>query len=126
MDNGTWRLDKYVTATGARTQVATGFGTSALVSAGSYLYSATPTAVRRITKADGTWTQVAGTNAAGYADGTGAGGWFNAITGLGTDGSNLYVTDSANRRLRKLAPARRCPRPSSPRPPRPNWSTPAR
>jgi RHS repeat-associated protein len=102
MDNGSWRLEKYLLATGARTTVTTTVGTAGLVSAGSYLYSATATNVLRIAKTDGAIGYVAGTNTAGYADGTSTEAWFSGLSGLATDGAALYAVDSGNRRLRRM------------------------
>ncbi|HET9656715.1 MAG TPA: hypothetical protein VFP72_15285, partial [Kineosporiaceae bacterium] len=79
-----------------------------LVSAGSYLYAVsnnytdgTPGAVLRIRKSDGAWTRIAGSDAAGYLDGTGAQAWFTGIGGLDTDGTNLWVGDT--NRVRKIS-----------------------
>jgi hypothetical protein len=53
--------------------------------------------VQRISKADGSVVDVAGVLNAGYADGTGTDAWFDTITGLATDGANLWVVDHNNR-----------------------------
>jgi RHS repeat-associated protein len=75
-----------------------------LVSAGDYLYAENydGTIVERIAKADGSIVNVAGTSAAGYANGTGTDAWFQKLTGLASDGTNLWGTDSGNHRLRKI------------------------
>jgi RHS repeat-associated protein len=76
-----------------------------LVSAGDFLYAENygDTIVERITKTDGTVVNVAGTGAAGYQDpGTGTDAWFSKVTGLGSDGTNLWAADSGNFRLREI------------------------
>ena len=61
--------------------------------------------IRKITPA-GVVTTIAGTaGATGSADGTGAAAKFNIPYGIAIDGSgNLYVTDSANYTIRRVAP----------------------
>lgn len=80
------------------------FSSDFLTSAGSYLYSRdfNGNVLVRISKADGSVTNVAGTTVAGYADATGADAWFSNITGISTDGTNLWVSDAGNYRLRKV------------------------
>lgn len=80
---------------------ATGIS-SGLVSAGNYLYLSTGTRVSRITKADGTLIDLGGASS-GYLEGSGAEAWFGALAGIDTDGSNLWVTDAGNYRIRKLS-----------------------
>ncbi|HEX9411374.1 MAG TPA: RHS repeat-associated core domain-containing protein [Actinomycetota bacterium] len=79
-------------------------GTGQLLTAGDYLYSEAfgDTGIERITKANGTVVQIAGTTTAGYVDpGTGTDAWFSKVTGLTSDGTNLWVADSGNYRFRK-------------------------
>ncbi len=58
--------------------------------------------IRRITP-DGWVTTLAGTNLAGYADGSGASAQFNGPFGVTVDSAgNVYVADSNNNRIRKL------------------------
>ncbi len=93
--------------TGTVTQI-TGWAPAYLVSAGSYLYAVAAGAagdVRQITKATGVTVSIAGTGSTGYLDGTGSQAWFNGVNAIDTDGTNLFVSDNANHRIRKLAPA---------------------
>jgi RHS repeat-associated protein len=76
-----------------------------IVSAGSYLYLTANLRLVRITKADQTFADVAGASSTtgGYLDGIGPLAWFRGITGLDTDGTNLWVSDPANHRIRQIA-----------------------
>ena len=62
--------------------------------------------IRRIVIATGAVTTLAGPAAgstvSGDADGTGNAARFNSPTGIATDGTNLYVSDSANRKVRQI------------------------
>jgi hypothetical protein len=82
-----------------------------LVSAGDYLYATAyrGTVLRRYNKVDATWANIAGTGAAGYANGVGANGWFAQVTGIGFDGTNLWLADSGNYRLREAVSAAALP-----------------
>lgn len=54
---------------------------------------------------DGTVTTIAGTGAAGYADGTALNAKFNRPWGILTDGAdNVYVADKDNQVIRKISP----------------------
>ncbi len=79
-------------------------GDQQIVSAGSYLYAETygDTALERITKSDGTVVNIAGTGESGSSDGTGTDAWFSSVSGLASDGTNLWAADSPNSRLVKV------------------------
>jgi hypothetical protein len=47
-------------------------------------------------------TTVAGTGSSGSANGTGTSARFNYPEGITTDGTNLYVADSSNHKIRKI------------------------
>ena len=75
--------------------------------------------IRRIAPASGTLAAMTSANAVvtsltgtantamagGTADGTGTAATFNWPSGITTDGSNLYVVDGNNRKIRRIAPA---------------------
>ena len=65
--------------------------------------------MRRYSKADGSWINVAGTASQGYVDWIGAEAWFSDVVGLGSDGTNIWVADGTNYRVRKGAPASSLP-----------------
>jgi uncharacterized alkaline shock family protein YloU len=72
---------------------------------GSYLYVADTgnQTVRKITIATGAVTTLAGTpGAIGSADGIGAAARFDSLTGITTDGTNVYVADVKNNAIRKI------------------------
>jgi serine/threonine-protein kinase len=60
--------------------------------------------IRKITP-DGMVTTLAGTNEPGYADGQGTQARFSYPAGIAVDGEgNIYVADTANHRIRQIAP----------------------
>ncbi len=111
------RIRKIVISTGVVTTLAgntnsfaDGTGTSALFSSpngltteGTNLYVADTGnhRIRKIVISTGVVTTLAG-NTSGTTDGTGTGALFNGPTGILTDGTNLYVIDSNNHRIRKI------------------------
>ncbi len=60
--------------------------------------------IRQITIASGVVSTLAGTGGAtsGIGDGTGAAAQFNLPTGITTDGTNLYVSDTQNHTIRQI------------------------
>ena len=58
--------------------------------------------IRKIVISTGAVTTVAGTGTSGSANGTGTSASFNSPSGITTDGTNLYVTDQNNNRIRKI------------------------
>ena len=60
--------------------------------------------IRKTNIASGQVTTLAGALSAfgGYLDGVGTAAWFYLPTGITTDGTNLYVTDSGNNNIRKI------------------------
>ena len=96
-------------------QVSSGFadgtGTSAkfngpagLAIDGTNLYVADTSnfRVRKIVISTGAVTTIAGSGSSGFQDGTGTSAKFRAFYGLSTDGTNLYVPDYSNHRIRKI------------------------
>ncbi len=59
-------------------------------------------AVRRIDRAAGVVSTVAGSGAAGFADGAGAGASFDRPVGIAFDGEALFVADSLNHCIRRI------------------------
>lgn len=58
--------------------------------------------IRKVVIATGAVSTIAGSGSAGAQDGTGAGASFNNPSGIATDGTNLYVTDNMNSKIRKV------------------------
>jgi hypothetical protein len=120
-DSGNHTIRKIVIATGAVTTLAgvagsagsgDGIGSAArfympigITTDGTYLYvpDAGNSTIRRVVIATGAVTTLAGTaGSAGSSDGTGPSARFNAPQGITTDGTNLYLTDTANYTIRKI------------------------
>lgn len=113
------KIRKIVIATGAVTTLAgsgtvgslDATGTAAsfsyprgLTTDGNNLYVADSgnNKIRKIVIATGVITTLAGSGAVGYLDATGTEASFSSPRSITTDGSNLYVTDSGNNRIRKI------------------------
>lgn len=77
-----------------------------MTSDGDHLYVADAgnRVIRKIHLPTGMVTTIAGSGVAGALDGTGKGASFATPTGITTDGFSLFVTDSGNNRIRKIAP----------------------
>jgi hypothetical protein len=76
----------------------------AWASDGALLITDNQTMVRKI-ESDGTVTTLAGGQEKGFSDGAAKEARFNGATGLATDAAgNVYVADSGNRCIRKIAP----------------------
>jgi sugar lactone lactonase YvrE len=121
-DVGNHKIRKIVIATGAVTTLAgTGSactsncdnatGTSAgfnsprgITTDGTNLYVADNDRhrIRKIVIDNGTVTTLAGGAYPGYTDGTGTSARFDSPRGITTDGTNLYVSDQSNHRIRKI------------------------
>ncbi len=116
-DQDNHRIRKIIIATGVVTTLAgngsgnaDGTGTAAtfnqpagVTTDGTNLYIADYSnhRIRKIIIATGVVTTLAG-NGSGNADGTGTAATFNQPTGVTTDGTNLYVADQSNHRIRKI------------------------
>lgn len=61
--------------------------------------------IRKIVIATGEVTTLAGSGKKGATDGTGAAASFNEPVSITTDGSNLYVSDRENHKIRKIVTA---------------------
>ncbi len=94
--------------------LADGFGASAkfnnpksvAVDGAGYVYVAERgnNCIRKIAPS-GLVTTLAGTNSAGFADGSGTAARFNNPSGVAVDGAgNVYVADAGNNRIRKISP----------------------
>lgn len=58
--------------------------------------------IRKVVIATGEVTTLAGSGAAGYADGTGTSAEFNTPNGITLDGTYLYITDYGNHNIRNV------------------------
>jgi mucin-19 len=78
---------------------------SITVDAGGNVYVSDGNSIRQISSG-GIVSSIAGTQTAGFADGTGTSARFRGPSGLACDASgNIYVADGANYRVRKVTPA---------------------
>ena len=67
-----------------------------------YVADSSNNKIRQIVIATGVVSTLAGSGAAGAADGAGATASFNYPYGITTDGTNLYVVDTNNNKIRKI------------------------
>ncbi|GHU61064.1 hypothetical protein FACS189445_2630 [Spirochaetia bacterium] len=122
-DTGNHRIRKIVISTGVVSSLAgngtpgysMGTGTAAMFnqpngitidgSGNLYVADTHNHRIRQIVISSGVVTLLAGYGSPGYADGTGTAARFNQPNGITIDGSgNLYVADTVNHRIRKIAP----------------------
>lgn len=107
LDQAYGTLRRIVIATGQVTTLAAGFHNPAgLTTDGTSLYVADAfnQTIRRIVIATGEVTTLAGTaGESGSTDGTGTAARFCYPFGLTTDGTNLYVADTGNQTIRRIA-----------------------
>ena len=95
----------YVDATGTSARFNTPQGVGVDSSGNVYVADSINRRIRKITAA-GVVTTLAGSGAAGFADGTGTAAQFNTPWGLGVDSSGVvYVADTINNRIRKITAA---------------------
>lgn len=59
--------------------------------------------IYKIVISTGVFTTLAGSGSSGFIDGAGAGASFSLPTGITCDGINLYITDTNNHSIRKIA-----------------------
>jgi sugar lactone lactonase YvrE len=83
---------------------ASGFKPVGITSDGANLYVAdyANNKILQIVIATGAVTTLAGTGAVGAADGPGTAATFNQPVGITSDGSNLYVVEYGNNKIRKI------------------------
>ncbi|MBI5178325.1 MAG: fibronectin type III domain-containing protein [Nitrospinae bacterium] len=96
---------KIVISTGVVTTFATGFtAPRGITTDGTNLFIANSggNIIQKIVISTGAVTTVAGSGAAGSADGTGTAATFKLPVGITTDGTNLYVVDNNNHTIRKI------------------------
>ncbi len=117
LESGNNRIRKIVISTGdvstlagSTNGFADGTGTAALfnfpkgiTTDGTNLYVADTAnnRIRKVVISSGVVTTLAG-NTSGNTDGTGTAALFNSPRGITTDGTNLYVSDYSNHRIRKV------------------------
>jgi sugar lactone lactonase YvrE len=89
------------TLTGAGAGLSSPYG---ITTDGTSLYVADAgnNMIRKVAISTGAVTTLVGSVTAGIADGTGAAAGFSFPTGITTDGTNLYLSDSGNNTIRKV------------------------
>ena len=119
-DQNNHTIRKIVISTGAVTTIAgyagsygstDGTGTSArfkypsgitIVGTNLYVSDQSNNKIRKIVIATGEVTTFAGSGSWGSANGTGTAASFNSPQGITTDGTNLYLVDRSNHKIRKI------------------------
>jgi sugar lactone lactonase YvrE len=97
-------IRKIAIDTGEVTTLASSPNGIGIAKVGTNLYATNfKNQILKIVIGTGEVTTFAGTGSSGSADGPGAMATFTSPTGLTTDGTNLYVTDSSNNLIRKIA-----------------------
>ncbi len=95
------------TGDGGKADTATLHNPYGVVTDGSgniYFTDNTVNVIRKITKATGIITTIAGNGLNGFVDGTGTSASFDGPQGIAIDAAgNLYVADGVNQRIRKIA-----------------------
>ena len=95
----------FTDGTGAAARFQTPRGVAVDASGNVYVADYGNNCIRKITAA-GQVTTLAGTNTAGFANGTGAAARFDGPASVAVDASgNIYVADRGNNRIRKVSPA---------------------
>lgn len=94
-------LSGFVNATGTAAKFSTPAGLS-LLGGDLYVTEWNNHAVRKIAISSKVVTPVAGTGGSGAIDAIGAAASFNLPHGIANDGTNLYVVDEGNRKIRKI------------------------
>lgn len=109
ISGNTWYLGVTGNADNANGMLASFNSPQGITMDGTNLYIADTgnNAIRKIAIATGAVTTMAGSALAmmGSADGIGTGASFNQPAGITTDGTNLYVADTANHTIRKIVVA---------------------
>ncbi|MBI5625946.1 MAG: IPT/TIG domain-containing protein [Nitrosomonadales bacterium] len=90
------------TLTAAVTTYASAASPSGITSDGINLYVASSAKILQIPIATGVVTTLAGSGSLGAVDATGTAASFNALAGVTTDGTNLYIADFGNRKIRQV------------------------
>ena len=104
-DSGNNKIRKIVISTGEVTTFASGFNVPkgiVIVGANLYVVDSNNHRISEIVISSGAVSTLAGSGNAAFADGTGTNASFYYPFGITTDGTNLYVADSSNKRIRKI------------------------
>ncbi len=117
-DSGNHTIRKVLIATGAVSTISLTYGAGDpyvssgkqrfsgpgnVTNDGANLYVLDNNTICKVVIATGEVTTIAGfAGSAGSKDGVGSAALFNGLTGIATDGTNLFVTDNANNEIRKV------------------------